>query len=274
MSTQLAPESATATRLKIIDCDIHPLLRKPSDIRPYLSPVWHEHFDVYGNGLRQPFAAGDLYPKAAPYISRRDAWPPSGGPPGSDLEFMRQQHLDPMNVEFGILQVLAPTGANQRNLDFGAALCSAVNDWQLAEWMDREPRLRGSLTVPQDFPEAAVAEIRRHGRSGKFAQVSVAQRTLEPIGRRRFWPIFAAAVEHGLPLGIHSGGNAGHPIVPGGGWGSFYAEQHQAIGFAMQAIVTSFVMEGVFEEFPGLKVVLIEGGCGWLPALTWRMDRL
>lgn len=41
----------------------------------------------------------------------------------------------------------------------------------------------------------------------------------------------------------------------------------------MQAQVTSFVFAGVFERFPGLRIVLIEGGMAWLPSLMWRMDR-
>jgi predicted TIM-barrel fold metal-dependent hydrolase len=42
---------------------------------------------------------------------------------------------------------------------------------------------------------------------------------------------------------------------------------------AFEAQVISLVCEGVFDEFPDLRVVMIEGGFAWLPALMWRLNK-
>ena len=94
------------TRLRIIDCDIHPSLHSRADLNPFLAKRWQEHMKTYGDHLRTPYIGTTPYPRSSPLIARRDAWPPTGGPPGSDLAFMRKQHLDPLDIEFGLLQVL------------------------------------------------------------------------------------------------------------------------------------------------------------------------
>jgi predicted TIM-barrel fold metal-dependent hydrolase len=38
------------------------------------------------------------------------------------------------------------------------------------------------------------------------------------------------------------------------------------------AQVASMVLNGVFEKFNRLRVMLVEGGISWLPHLLWRMD--
>ena len=122
------------SRLRIIDCDIHPSIHAHTDLNPFLPKRWQEHLKTYGSHLRTPYIGTTPYPRSSPLIARRDAWPPTGGPPGSDLDFMRKQHLDPLDVEFGILQVLDLFIFSQQNLEFGAAIQRAINDWQLAFW--------------------------------------------------------------------------------------------------------------------------------------------
>jgi uncharacterized protein len=130
----LEQEATASSRLRIIDCDIHPSIYVHSDLYPFLPKRWQEHLKTYGSHLRTPYIGTTPYPRSSPLIARRDAWPPTGGVPGSDLDFMRKQHLDPFDVEFGLLQVLDLFIFSQQNLDFGAAIQRAVNDWQLAFW--------------------------------------------------------------------------------------------------------------------------------------------
>jgi predicted TIM-barrel fold metal-dependent hydrolase len=258
------------TRLRIIDCDIHPYLRTPRDLDPFLSARWRQHLAEYGKGTRGIYAARGTYPRFMPNTCRRDAWPASGGLPGSDVDFIRSQHLDANDVEFGVLEPLLEGNA-PRNIELQAALCSAFNDWQVTHFTDVEPRLRASILVPQDDAEAAVAEIEKRATDPRFAQIQLSSRTPEPLGRKRYWPIFAAAERANLPIGLHVGGpSAAAPSASG--WPSFYVEEHQVLSHSMPTQATSLILEGVFDRYPNLKIVLIEGGFAWVPTLGWRLD--
>jgi predicted TIM-barrel fold metal-dependent hydrolase len=267
-----APRTSARSRLKIIDCDIHPSLHSRDDLNPFLEKRWQEHLQTYGGHIRNPFTSTTPYPRIAPLISRRDAWPPTGGPPGSSLPFMQKQHLDPYDVEFGLLQVLDLSIASQVNLEFGAALQRAINEWQYEFFSRPDPRLKPSIIVNQDDAVSAVAEIERCAALGRHVQVNVSPRANEPLGRRKYWPIYEAAEAADLPLGIHVGGYGGH-VPTGSGWPSYYNEEHHSNAQTVAAQLTSLVIEGVPERFPRLKFVFIEGGFGWVPAITWRMDK-
>src|SRR5262249_25954975 len=135
----------------VVDCDIHPAPIANEVLLNYLPARWHHRFEVYG-ARGYP---GASYPRNSPQAARADAWPPSGLPPGADLPFLRAQLLDEWNIERGILNPLFPV--HTPLAEYSAALASAVNNWQIAEWLEPEPRLRGAICVPYEEGDFAAA---------------------------------------------------------------------------------------------------------------------
>jgi len=105
------PGSDAQVRLNIIDGDVHPALRSMSDLKPYMTARWWDYLQTYGTRRRHGMGL-EPYPKSAPRACRRDAWPDTGGAPGSDLDLIRAQYLDAYGIEFGILGPLGATPAS------------------------------------------------------------------------------------------------------------------------------------------------------------------
>ena len=268
-------DRATLARstVAIADCDIHPVVPAITDLYPYLTSRWRDYLETYGMSQRQGHQNGvNPYPKAQPNAARRDSWPPNGGNPGTDLDFLRHQHLDAHNIVLGIVNPLTPSGQGFSNPGLSAAMCHANNEWQLHALVTPEPRLRASILVPYEDPEAAAREIAHYAGNPAFVQVLLLGRTGELLGKQRYRPIFEAAVRAGLPVAIHAFGYSGHPITSGG-WPSFYIEEMTGHAQCCQSQLASMVVEGLFEHLPDLRVVVVEAGFAWLPALAWRLDR-
>jgi len=214
---------------------------------------------------------GSAYPKNQPFASRRDAYTRLGGAPGSDLAFMAKHHLDTNNVQLGILNPLG-CGQGATNPALSEAITRATNEWQKSEWTSLDRRLRASIVVPYEDTEASVREIEARAADTNFAQVLLLTRTAEPLGQRRYWKIYEAAAAANLAVGIHAFGQGGWPNGAGG-WASYYTEEMVGHAQAQQAVLISMILEGVFEQIPKLRVVLIEGGVCWAASLGWRLDR-
>jgi predicted TIM-barrel fold metal-dependent hydrolase len=228
---------------------------------------WHDYVIEHGIKSLEP----NYYPKGSPLSVRPDSHPSSGNLPGSDLELLREQVLDSWDVQYAILNCLY--GIQMiHNQDWAVAMAQAVNDWQKSEWLEKDSRLRASIVVPTQNPEKAAEEIHRLGNDPGFVQVLLLVRSEKPYGNQYYWPIYEAAQQYGLPVGIHAGGMTGYPTMPVG-WPSHYLEDYVSYAQAFQSQLVSLVSEGVFTKFPDLRVVLLESGFTWLPSLMWRFDK-
>jgi predicted TIM-barrel fold metal-dependent hydrolase len=251
-----------------VDCDLHPAMPSAKMLLPYFGAYWRDQFaDRHID--RYPFMLTS-YPPNSPLSARPDWRQPNGAPAG-DLDAIRRQALDPFGTRFAICHVLHG-GATLFNEDMAAAFCSAVNDWVAAELLDREPRLRASIVVPIQNPELAVAEIERVAQDRRYVQVLLFAMNEMLLGRRIYWPVYAAADKHKLAIGIHAGSTYRHPPTSSG-WPAHRVEDYVAQSTAFESQLLSFVAEGVFQKFPSLRLVLLESGFTWLPNLLWRTSK-
>lgn len=251
-----------------IDCDIHPAVPDTRALLPYLEPYWREH--VLRRGLERENFEPSSYPASAPINGRPD-WRLPSSPPGSSLPALQSHLLDRFKPDLAICNVIH--GAQvMLSEDLSLAFCRAINNWMVAEWLDRDPRLRASIVVPPHNADLAAEEIERLAPDRRFVQILLLAMTELPLGRRQNWPIYKAAEKHNLPIGIHAGSSFRHP--PSAlGWPSYYLEDYVSQSQGFQAALNSLVSEGVFVKFPSLRVVLIESGVTWLPASLWRLDK-
>ena len=220
----------------LIDADVHIAAPPVETLYPYLSARWVEHFSqTLDNGASQHY-----YPKRAPNAGAPEA--------GASLERLRADVLDDTGVEAAITSCLYAVDS-VHHPDVAAALASAANDWLTREWLQPEPRLRGSVVVPIQIPALAVAEIDRVAERPGFVQVLIPARTEHPLGSRLYHPVWECIERHGLVAGVHFGGSPGVPPTPTG-WPSYFLEEYAAMAGVFATQLTSLIVEGVFDAFP------------------------
>jgi predicted TIM-barrel fold metal-dependent hydrolase len=188
---------------------------------------------------------------------------------GTDLSVMRRHLFDEEKTSVAILDGLYPFPAIKGSYEFVTALASAFNDWQIEQWLEREPRLRGSVHVTIQDPQEAAREIDRIGSHPQIVQVFLPTLTDTEFGDPFYRPIFEAALRNDLVITLHHTGST--PTVLG--FPRYYISWHAtAAPFANMGQLVGMIFNGVFDRYPELKVVVLECGVAWVPWFMWRMD--
>lgn len=270
--TLTAPDSATETKPDIgplVDTDVHEMMRSKLDLLPYLNEYWKNYLTRY-------FAnKGPTLPAAIPYGQMIDnparaEWMKSDGTFGADLDDMRTYLLEGEGVDVAILNGFFYPSTMVGNYEFAQALCSSYNDWQIAEWLDKEPRLRGSIQVVAHEPHVAAKEIDRAGAHPQMVQVFLPLITEREYGDPYYWPIYEAAVRNNLAVCFHHSGATKTLLND---YPRYWIEWHMLAAPQSAAAQTwSMICNGVFDKFPTLKAVFLETGVAWQPWFMWRAD--
>jgi predicted TIM-barrel fold metal-dependent hydrolase len=210
-----------------------------------------------------------------PWPSRLDEIPPSGGLPGSDVQFTIARHLERHKVGLALLLPTQPLIVGTWvNADEAAMIARGFNDCFIEHWLRRDPRFRLAIVVSPLHPELAAKEIRRVGQTdGVIAVMIPLVNTL--LGDNHFHPIYEAAEELDLPVLTHPIGSEadfhGGPVFAGGIPGG-HAEKYCMYSQLAMSHTVNLIFQGTFERFPRLRIVFIEYGWTWVAPLLWRMD--
>lgn len=160
------------------------------------------------------------------------------------------------------------------DVDLEAAIYRAYNRWMSDHCRHDPARLRYIAVVSMRDIEGGVQEIMRVAKDPcAVAVYSSSHMGDVQLDDPAFHPLWQAAQEVDLPIGVHHA-SAGGPPWGLGVWEmteSWYQMHATANPTEQMRAVLTMIGGGVFERFPRLRVVFLEGGCGWLP---WWLERL
>ncbi len=163
---------------------------------------------------------------------------------------------------------------NVKDLELGYACLRTYNDYLLDEWCATDPqRLFGAAILPLHDIDLAVAEFERVLAKGAKAIAFSENPTvlgLPSIHTSHWDPLWAAVSEARIPVCMHIGSSsklvttsADAPVT--------VLVTLNGVNSMMAGV--DWLMSGVLERFPGIRVILSEGGAGWIPYMLERADK-
>jgi predicted TIM-barrel fold metal-dependent hydrolase len=156
-------------------------------------------------------------------------------------------------------------------VDVEVALARAYNRWLCETVLAHEPRIKSSLYLPINDPDATYKMVKDFAGKKGVIGFTICSPHYKAVYDNSYIKTYALLEEMGLPLVFH---------------GAFAWGQDQsfslcnrfmavhALGFSWFNILhcTNWLCNGMPERFPKLKVVWVESGLAWIPFLMQRLD--
>ena len=188
--------------------------------------------------------------------------------------------LDAMDEEGIDLAVLYPSrGLNVLSVpamdpEFAAALARAYNNWLYEFCQIDTNKLIGAGMVSVFDIESAISEAERCVQQLGFRAIFLRANVVNGHNWQEpyYEPLWSVLEELNVPLGFHESNTSAAPQV-GEQFGYNFMLRHTfSHPFEQMLAVGSFCGGGILERHPRLRVAFLEGNCGWLPFLLWRLD--
>ncbi len=255
----------------IVDTDIH-VNDTPAALAPYIGEPWRISLEALAQGRWGYLDIPGFSPSLKldpPIIGQHDFR-------SVDTPEQMRADLNEIGVDIGILfpdnmLLMAPIPL----VEYATALARAYNTWMADKWLGRAEGLYGAILAHPQDPIDAAAQIREFGKSPHIAAIYLPTAGVNPLwGNRKYDPIYEAAVEMDLPVVLHSV-TIISPAFPCNTdqFENAWARQMLGHSFAMMGNFVSIMHTGLPARFPDLRIVYTEAGIGWVPYMTWRMDK-
>lgn len=181
----------------------------------------------------------------------------------------RLKAMDEAGVDIAILSLTGP------NVYWGDAEASgraarAMND-SFAEACARYPdRLRWMASLPMQFPDEALAELKRCIALGAVGVMALANIGGVPWTDKLFSPVWQELDRLGLPVFMHPTVCCGFDEM---GMNDYQLSASVGFPFDSTMAVARMIYDGFFDRYPSFQLVVAHGG-GTLPFLAGRLDRM
>jgi uncharacterized protein len=190
--------------------------------------------------------------------------------PHRDITLTRRW-MDSMGVDMAIL---FPTPMLHLGLhpqvEVEVALSHAYNRWLVEHVLAEEPRIRTMLYLPFNDPAATYRAVKEFTSKPGVVGFMVTSNRYRPVHHNDYMKTYALLEESNLPIAFHGAYNWNDQSML---MVNRFISAH-ALGFVWHNLVhlTNWVINGLGERFPKLKVLWIESGLAWLPFIMQRLD--
>jgi predicted TIM-barrel fold metal-dependent hydrolase len=184
---------------------------------------------------------------------------------------LTRRYLDAMGTDIAMLFPTPMLGLGTHPLvDVEVLWARAYNRWLVEQILPHEPRVRSMLYLPFNSPAACEKMIEDFADNPGVSGFMITASHARSVHDNAYMKTYAMLEERDLPLSFHGIYN----------WedGAFRTMNRfisvHALGFVFYNMLhcINWIINGLPERFPKLKIIWMESGLAWVPFVMQRLD--